>query len=47
MIRVLLSERIKKTADKLSPDVREKASKPTLAPLLAIRINIAAWDFAN
>ncbi|MGO8698111.1 MAG: hypothetical protein ACLQVY_10380 [Limisphaerales bacterium] len=27
MIRVLLSERIKKTADKLPPEVREKASK--------------------
>ena len=27
MIRVLLSERIKKTAGKLPPDVREKASK--------------------
>ena len=27
MIRVLLSERIKKTADKLPPDVREKAAK--------------------
>ena len=27
MIRVLLSERIKKTAEKLPPDVREKASK--------------------
>jgi len=27
MIRVLLSERIKKTAGKLSPDLREKASK--------------------
>jgi len=27
MIRVLLSERIRKTAGKLPPDVREKASK--------------------
>jgi mRNA-degrading endonuclease RelE of RelBE toxin-antitoxin system len=27
MIRVLLSERIKKTAGKLPPDVREKAAK--------------------
>ena len=27
MIQVLLSERIRKTAGKLSPDVREKASK--------------------
>ena len=27
MIRVLLSERIKKTADKLPPEVREKASR--------------------
>jgi mRNA-degrading endonuclease RelE of RelBE toxin-antitoxin system len=27
MIRVLLSERIKKTAEKLSPGVREKASQ--------------------
>jgi mRNA-degrading endonuclease RelE of RelBE toxin-antitoxin system len=27
MIRVLLSERIKKTADKLSPGVREKAAQ--------------------
>ena len=27
MIRVLLSERIKKTADKLPPEVREKAAR--------------------
>ena len=27
MIRVLLSERIKKTADKLPPDVRQKAAQ--------------------
>ena len=34
MIRVLLSERIKKTADKLSPGLREKASQ-TIADVAA------------
>ena len=31
MIRVLLSERIRKTADKLSPDLREKVSRAIAA----------------
>ena len=31
MIRVLLSERIRKTADKLSPDLREKVSQAIAA----------------
>lgn len=49
MIEVLLSERIRKTADKLPPDLREKASQAIskLPQLLATFINTAAEGFAN